>query len=842
MVHRTRVGAVALAIIIASVSLLTVLPSTAIAVRPVVDTYLTGLDWPVALAVAPDGRIFFAEYLSGRIRIIEDGALLPDPFYTLTNTSTNLGQGLLGLALHPRFANDPWVYAFHTYADIPNSTTYNRVVRIRASGNTGEYHQVVFDRIPPGAYHNGGVIEFGPDETLYVLLGEALGPASSQDTGALSGKVLRMNADGSAPSSNPFWGGSAEDDYVFTYGHRNMFGIAFHPTTGRVYGTDNGPDCNDEVNLLMAGRNYGWGPSQSCSTPPPPPDNTNQDGPSPVRPIAWWGSAIAPTNAIIYGGPYFAGWQGDFIFGDWNTGSLRRLDLEAPDYERVAYEETILTVGPEGILDVQLGPDGTIWFTSPTTIYHLQDAARPPTASFTFSPSRLLVTEIAVFDGSGSSDSDGNIVSYTWDFGDGVTDIGVTAAHTYSAPGTYTVTLAVLDNESYSDQTMVSVLVQAPPAAQFTFSPTNPLATRTVTFDASESLDVDGIIVSYEWDFGDETSGAGMGVTHPYSTAGPHLATLRVRDNDGLERSQTKLVSVRALGPPIASLYLSPTFPVIGEMVTFDASPSADLDGTIVSYEWDFGDGARGAGVVVGHIYHRWGTYRATLTVIDDDGISRSASYDVAVNAPPVASFIAAPSTVYVGATVWFVASGSTDPNGAVVQFDWDFGDGTSARGTEVTHSYSSSGMFSVSLMVVDDGGSRDSVTQSITIFNRPPSIMQRSPEEPSATVAAGDVLLLTVLASDPDEQPMTYRWSVDGVEVGASATTFEFRETASGTHVVAVVISDGIDDVRVGWTVNVVPVTPAPPLAPTALFAVLAIVPPGILSLMLWRLFLRKK
>src|SRR5438445_3583108 len=194
----------------------------------------TGLAWPIALAFASDGRIFFAERNTGNIRIIESGALLPTPFYTLTNTATAGERGLLGLALDPGFPSTPYVYAYQTYNDTVNATIYNRIVRILANGNVGTSPTVILQMPPLSAAmnHNGGVIAFGPDRKLWAVVGENANPSLAQDRMSRLGKVLRMNSDGSPPADNPFYGSLSVEDLIYTYGHRSMFGIAWHPTTG----------------------------------------------------------------------------------------------------------------------------------------------------------------------------------------------------------------------------------------------------------------------------------------------------------------------------------------------------------------------------------------------------------------------------------------------------------------------------------------------------------------------------------------------------------------------------------------------------------------------------------
>jgi len=334
------------------------------------------LDWPTAYVFARDGRIFFAERFTGHIRVIRDGALLPSPFATLPGTATAGEQGLLGLALDPGFPTVPWVYAYQTYAP-PSGPVYSRILRIRADGDVGGTPEAVLAPIPAAGFHNGGVIAFGPDDKLYALVGDAGDSQAAQDLRVLNGKTLRMNPDGSVPDDNPFAGAPNANPYVYTYGHRNMFGIAFHPATGRAYITENGPNDNDEVNVLVPGENYGWPIVRGIAGRPGYRD-----------PIVTYTPTIAPTNAAFPPGSTFPEFDGDLVFGDWNTGSLRRLDLLPPTYEVVASQE-VLILASEGILDVEVGLDGSLSFSTASTIFRYSPSSSgaatsvrlPPTTS-----------------------------------------------------------------------------------------------------------------------------------------------------------------------------------------------------------------------------------------------------------------------------------------------------------------------------------------------------------------------------------------------------------------------------------------------------------------------------
>jgi len=363
-----RIAAVAVAAIIVVGIVLWI--TSPVPSNPAVDLelYLPNLAFPTALAFASDGRIFYAERFTGAIRIIVNGSVLPTPFFTLGNTATSGEQGLLGLALHPDFPATPWVYAYQTFDD-PSGGLYNRIVRILASGDVGTAFEVVLDQIPAASFHNAGVIAFAPDGTLFALLGDATQSGLAQDLSALNGKVVRLNADGTVPQDNPFVGIGSANPFVYTYGHRNMFGIAFHPDSGRAYITENGPQDSDEVNLLVPGGNYGW-----------PDVRGKANNPSYVDPLIVYTPVIAPTNAAFYTGSDLPAWQGDLFFGDWNTRRLHALALQPPDGTSVA-NETILATAPAGILDVEMGRDGRMWFTTSSAIYRLVPAA--PAAAMT---------------------------------------------------------------------------------------------------------------------------------------------------------------------------------------------------------------------------------------------------------------------------------------------------------------------------------------------------------------------------------------------------------------------------------------------------------------------------
>src|SRR5467141_398822 len=783
-----------------------------------IDPYLSGLNVPIALGFASDGRIFFNERNTGSIRIIENGSLLPTPFITLPNTDTSGERGLLGLALDPAFPSTPYVYAYQTYIDAANSSTYNRIVRISANGNIGVSYIVIL-RMPPlsgATNHNGGVIAFGPDGKLYAVVGENANPALAQDKMSPMGKVLRMNTDVSAPPDNPYHSDLTWNPLVYTYGHRNMFGLAFHPTTGHPYVTENGPACNDEVNLLpdliASNRNFGWGPSNTCSTPPPPPNNTNRDGPNPILPIFWWNATTCPTNAAIYGGPYFPAYRGDLFMGDCNYRRFHRIHLAPPNYD-VAGPDTIVWTAPDIILDVEQGLDGAIWITTQSTICRYHDTSLPPQPAFTFAPSLPVVNQTVAFDGSASYSPNRTIVSYSWRFGDSSIGSGRLANHTYSAFGLYNVTLTVVDNESYFASITHQVRVLSRPVASFTVTPPTPIYGELVTFDAASSHDPDGVVVRYDWTLGDGAIGAGVNTTHRFATFGSYKVNLTVTDNDGLTANATKTVIVGKPNQQPSASFTQNASPVNpGVAVTFNGSASTDPDGNITMFAWVFGDGTTANGIslsVVSHSYAVPGNYTVSLTVTDNNGTFDTAVSYVLVNAPPHAAFVSSRTQTFIGIDLAFNAASSSDPDSEIVAYTWDFGDSSSGSGRLIIHAFAHKGDFTVRLTVRDDLGLTNSTTLIAMVVNRAPIITSASPSSANVTALIGATVAFRIVAQDPDQDTLSYGWRVDGNLV-SSQPSFDFVDGRAGTHHVTVSVTDGTAVESHSWDVTDVAPPPA--------------------------------
>jgi len=218
-------------------------------------------------------------------------------------------------------------------------------------------------------YHNGGRILFGPDGMLYAIIGDGHDSTNSQDvSGNLRGKILRMTPAGGVPSDNPIAGSR-----IFAFGIRNSYGFTFDAQTDSLWETENGPECNDEINLIVAGGNFGWGPSENCSGDSP--DNTNNSGPAPrLQPKLWFVGTIGITGgAFCDGCGLGASVEGDLFFGDVNTGVVRRVALNAARDEVSGNAIDVLD-SPGGVYSMERAPTGRIYFSDAQAIYRLAPA------------------------------------------------------------------------------------------------------------------------------------------------------------------------------------------------------------------------------------------------------------------------------------------------------------------------------------------------------------------------------------------------------------------------------------------------------------------------------------
>lgn len=319
--------------------------------NPVVEVVATGLDTPWSLVFTSPERILVTERL-GKLRVIEKGKLLPEPLHTFTEVSEQGEEGLLSLTLDPEYEENRFLYIVLAYPE--NGQFFDKVMRFRDTGTALVDPLALIDRIPAAKYHAGSRVAFGPDGKLYVTTGDATDKNLAQDTGSLAGKILRLNKDGSVPDDNPISGNP-----LWSYGHRNPQGIAWHAESGLLYETEHGPSGfdgpggGDEVNLIEKGKNYGW---------PLVSHEKRQIGTE--APLLVFTPAEAPASLLIYSGRQFGEWQGNLFFGALKGEGLMRIVLDTSDPKKIRSYEKLQAVDFGRIRDVVEGPDGFIYITT----------------------------------------------------------------------------------------------------------------------------------------------------------------------------------------------------------------------------------------------------------------------------------------------------------------------------------------------------------------------------------------------------------------------------------------------------------------------------------------------
>jgi len=269
-----------------------------------------------------------------------------------------------------------------------------------------------------------------------------------------------------------------------------------------------------------------------------------------------------------------------------------------------------------------------------------------------------------------------------------------------------------------------SITSNQSPTASFTADPTSGVAPLEVSFNASNSSDSDGSITSYAWDFKDGGTGTGETINHTFSSIGSYTVELTVTDNKGATDSIIKIINITETlnQSPTARFTADPTSGVVSLEVAFNASSSSDSDGSIINYSWDFKDGETGTGETISHTFNSIGSYTVELTVIDDDGVTDATTKTITVteipNQSPTASFTVNPISVVALVEVSFDASSSSDSDGTIISYAWDFKDGNTGTGQTVNHTFSSAGSYDVDLIVTDNEGATDSTTKTIEVIS----------------------------------------------------------------------------------------------------------------------------
>ena len=513
------------------------------------------------------------------------------------------------------------------------------------------------------------------------------------------------------------------------------------------------------------------------------------------------GTETALTSEVLVNGPYTAGSKIQFrvqVLGTSPT-TLRAKVWKFGDAEPSAWTQTVTdstaelqVAGSAGfhnyiggsVTNAPIGVkfDNVAVYKATTLPDGVPAPNEAPTPTFASSAAFLRAT----FDGSGSTDNDGVITSYSWNFGDGTpAGSGASVTHDYAANGTYQVTLTVTDEDGAPNTLQKSISVAEAPNQLPTAAFSSNVSDLDATFNAGGSNDPDGTISSYVWDFGDGTA-AGTGATpsHSYAAAGTFTVKLTVTDNRG--GTSTVSHDITTIAPnqkPSAAFSKGGTW----LHATFDASGSADPDGTIASYAWDFGDGSSDTGATPQHDYTAAGTYTVKLTVTDNRGGTDTASQDYTVapqpNDPPTAAFTKGGTWLH----ATFDASGSADPDGTIASYAWDFGDGSNGTGATPQHDYTAAGTYTVKLTVTDNRGGTDTVSQDYTVAPKPN-------DPPTAAFTVGGTWLHATFdasgSADPDGTIASYAWDFGDASNGTGATP-QHDYVDPGTYTVTLTVTD---------------------------------------------------
>jgi glucose/arabinose dehydrogenase len=326
--------------------------------RFAVVTVADGLSHPWGLAFLPGGDLLVTER-PGRLRLVRDGRLVERPIEGVPQVNSLRQGGLLDVALHPDFATNALVYL--SYAGDGEGGANTEVARGRLAGDRIEDLEVIFRARPKtsGSLHYGSRLLFASDGTLFITLGERYsGMDQAQDPSNHLGTVVRLNDDGTIPADNPFADADGGAPEVYTYGHRNVQGIAMRPSDGAVWIHEHGPKGGDEINILGPGANYGWpaityGVDYSGDIIS---DKTHAPGME--QPVLHWTPSIAPCGMAFYDAEAFPAWRGDLFVGALKFTHLRRLVL---DGDTVVHQEEMLRDRARRIRDVRVGPDGLVY-------------------------------------------------------------------------------------------------------------------------------------------------------------------------------------------------------------------------------------------------------------------------------------------------------------------------------------------------------------------------------------------------------------------------------------------------------------------------------------------------
>ena len=352
-----------------------------------VVTVVDGLVQPWSIAFLPGGDMLITER-PGRLRIVRQGKLLPQPVEGIPKVFTSSQGGLLEVMPHPDFTSNRLLYLTYSKAGATDAQATTTLIRGRFENDRLTNVQQLFEATAQGRNHFSGKIAFDGKGYLFLSAGDRQAPPEgnleahpAQDVSNHQGKIIRLHDDGRVPADNPLLKRPGARPEIWSYGHRNVQGLAIHPVTGDLWANEHGPQGGDELNRIQPGMNYGWpviGYGVNYTTGAAIHAGTHRDGMQ--QPVNVWVPSIGISGLMIYTGDKFPQWKGNMFAGGMNGQQLSRLTL---DGQRVVSQE-LLVQRMGRIRDVRQGPDGYIYLVTddregkPTPVYRMEPVARAP--------------------------------------------------------------------------------------------------------------------------------------------------------------------------------------------------------------------------------------------------------------------------------------------------------------------------------------------------------------------------------------------------------------------------------------------------------------------------------
>ncbi len=471
---------------------------------------------------------------------------------------------------------------------------------------------------------------------------------------------------------------------------------------------------------------------QELNDPPMANFTYSPSDPSTQDEIQFTDTSIDPDGTII-------SWSWDF--GDGNTSTIQHPTHQYAD--NGTYTVTLNVTDDDG--------------TTNETYLGITVANVPPVVNFTYAPENPTTNDTIIFTDT-STDADGTIISWLWGFGDNTTSLEQNPIHQYADNGTYTVTLNVTDDDGDTNETSQHIVVSnIAPTADFSWSLTNSTTDDIIQF-TDISTDSDGFIVSWFWDFDDGNTSTEQHPTHQYAEGNTYNVTLNVTDDDGITDEISQQIIVNVI--PIASFSYTPSNPYTSDIISF-TDQSIDTYGPITSWLWDFGDEFNSTEQNPTYQYSDNGTYTVTLNVTDEYGATNETSQQIVVsNVGPIANFSYLPLFPTDLQIITFTDN-SIDSDGYIISWSWDFGDGESSAEQNPSHTFQSSGTYTVTLTVKDDSAEVGTDTIKITVSEGPSN---QSPTcSLSATPTSGDApFTVTFSMNANDEDGSISFWELD--------------------------------------------------------------------------------